>query len=833
MNKSPENTITKIYGTTIYIGEIEIETIYGKFMTYTFQDLIHKGYIIALVHGDIHSEVLYTRMHSSCVTSETLRSLDCDCVSQLYGALKKISEGNGILFYLIQEGRGCGYVGKSRACMMVQYKEDTNEEINTFQAYESLGMKHDYRDYTNVKDICKMMSINGEFILLTNNPDKIEKFNKTGLKLKNIESIEIQPNPFNQQYLHSKQQYGHILYQTKTKISKYVLPYEKVKPFEPYNLTDCNRFVYVSSYYLPIKPVNNNVVLTESELNRLKSKYSDSPFRYQLIDVPENKHEEKESHYYVHINDVKIIEDNKELLCKPYWFKVNVFYDIVTHQDYLVLEYGDCKDKSKVPIIRIHSESLFNRFPLIDREYKNRYRKTLELIIRNGCGMILILYNDGRGSGLGYYVLNKNITDQDKIGVDSYLCQSSPLESVEYDKRDYYGAIKLIKKFITSEQKIDIVHGDSSENILKDVLTKHKLNVRSWINVSKKADQFGHTSIHTRMSNLYKNVVSLMDEIKTNANYKNLKSFVKNNDRICVTGIGSSEAHARYLERMLMKEYNIRYVNSVDVNKKDYNKLIIFTQGLSPNATIPIERFEYSDIIIITTYTSTPITEKNNVSLKDSVLEKIKTNNNIIINYPKETEDDTLIRITGPYVGYIIGLEIARNMASDFTYEGKEIMEITRETDITIIPYILNNIVENRKITIIMDGNEKNYITNIKNKFMEGLFVDVVVCDGLEFTHGTYQLMEHNRKNGILNSVFIINKNESISNKELNKKIYQLLKDKYPIQLVNIRNDILSILELEMKFNQIVYQLIQMMRINQKNWSGKKDQNQIYNITKI
>lgn len=69
---------------------------------YAFQDLIHKGYIVALAHGDIHAPVLYTRLHSSCVTSELMRSLDCDCKMQLNGAIKKICAGNGILFYLIQ-----------------------------------------------------------------------------------------------------------------------------------------------------------------------------------------------------------------------------------------------------------------------------------------------------------------------------------------------------------------------------------------------------------------------------------------------------------------------------------------------------------------------------------------------------------------------------------------------------------------------------------------------------------------------------------------------------------------------------------------------------------
>lgn len=101
-----------------------------------------------------------------------MRSLDCDCVEQLNGAIKKICSADGILFYLIQEGRGCGYVGKSRDRMMVQYYED-KKNITTFEAYDILGLKHDYRDYTDVQSIVKILNIEGEFILLTNNPDKI------------------------------------------------------------------------------------------------------------------------------------------------------------------------------------------------------------------------------------------------------------------------------------------------------------------------------------------------------------------------------------------------------------------------------------------------------------------------------------------------------------------------------------------------------------------------------------------------------------------------------------------------------------------------------------
>lgn len=127
-------------------------------------------------------------MHSSCVTSETLRSTDCDCVQQMEGSIKKISQaGNGIFFYLIQEGRGCGYIGKSRGCMLSQFYELTSTPMNTFEAYKSLGMINDYRDYRNVRDICKILHIDeSKFVLLTNNPDKIGGFKELGLNLLRI-----------------------------------------------------------------------------------------------------------------------------------------------------------------------------------------------------------------------------------------------------------------------------------------------------------------------------------------------------------------------------------------------------------------------------------------------------------------------------------------------------------------------------------------------------------------------------------------------------------------------------------------------------------------------
>ncbi|HRE83365.1 MAG TPA: GTP cyclohydrolase, partial [Opitutaceae bacterium] len=69
-----------LYGRTLFIATCALDTRYGPFRAYIFQDIIDKHYIVALAYGDIvGAKTLYTRLHSSCVTSETLRGCDCDC----------------------------------------------------------------------------------------------------------------------------------------------------------------------------------------------------------------------------------------------------------------------------------------------------------------------------------------------------------------------------------------------------------------------------------------------------------------------------------------------------------------------------------------------------------------------------------------------------------------------------------------------------------------------------------------------------------------------------------------------------------------------------------
>jgi len=146
------------------------------------------------------------RVHSSCVTGDVLGSLRCDCGDQLKKALQMIEEeGQGVLLYMQQEGRGIGLTNKIRAYM---YQD---KGIDTYNANVLLGFSSDPRQYELAAAMLKKFNISN-IRLLTNNPQKIQDLEKFGVKIKERIPIEIPPNSFNRFYLETKKnKFGHIL----------------------------------------------------------------------------------------------------------------------------------------------------------------------------------------------------------------------------------------------------------------------------------------------------------------------------------------------------------------------------------------------------------------------------------------------------------------------------------------------------------------------------------------------------------------------------------------------------------------------------------------------
>ena len=477
-----------VYGTTIFIASCTLEMRMGNFIAYVFQDISHRGYVVALTYGDIRSaKRLHTRVHSSCVTSETLRGVDCDCVQQLEGALVRIAEkGCGILFYFMQEGRGVGYIAKSRDRMLVQASRDC---LSTFAAYAAMGLKKDYRTYDSISSICHLLGIDAEFIVMTNNPEKVSSLEAQGLRVAGTETIEYEPGPYNLAYLSSKQQSGHTLTKAREQYTKSALPPEEVSLFTPYALQSASRFIHVATYFLPMKPIDDQILIDREQYDAYFGKNAPETFLENKQPLILNVRQLADGERYLVTIHKQLFRQLKQrstahplinLLTTPYWFKLHVYYDVVSWEEFVVLAYGEPKEEL-VPVVRLHSRSLFNSFPLENVDNRDRYKKAAMHIIENGYGMLILLDNDGRGAGFGAHASDNMLRES---GVSPSTDESYRLLGVDYESRDYDAGITLLRHHLVGNSVQMVMNSPDSivrKTEYATALHAHHIRVQRWI----------------------------------------------------------------------------------------------------------------------------------------------------------------------------------------------------------------------------------------------------------------------------------------------------------------------------------------------------------------
>lgn len=184
-----------------------IPTFDGEFKLVLYSNNRDNKEHLALVFGDMQSqEDVLVRVHSECFTGDVLGSLRCDCGEQLQKSLHLIVEnGNGIVIYLRQEGRGIGLRDKLRAYNLQDMGYDTVD------ANLALGHQADERDYTAAALILKDLGIHS-IRLLTNNPAKIDHLQRLGVQVIERVPLEATVTSANAHYLFTKvERMNHLL----------------------------------------------------------------------------------------------------------------------------------------------------------------------------------------------------------------------------------------------------------------------------------------------------------------------------------------------------------------------------------------------------------------------------------------------------------------------------------------------------------------------------------------------------------------------------------------------------------------------------------------------
>lgn len=187
--------------------EVRLPTEFGEFRMIGYTNAVDQAEHVALVMGEPDAErPCMVRVHSECLTGDVFTSRRCDCGSQLHAAMRQVAEeGEGVILYLRQEGRGIGLLNKLKAYNLQDAGHDT------VSANEKLGFKPDLRDYGIGAQILRDLGLR-KLNLLTNNPKKIIALDGYGLEVSERVQLQSSAHEDNIAYLTTKKEkMGHML----------------------------------------------------------------------------------------------------------------------------------------------------------------------------------------------------------------------------------------------------------------------------------------------------------------------------------------------------------------------------------------------------------------------------------------------------------------------------------------------------------------------------------------------------------------------------------------------------------------------------------------------
>lgn len=180
-----------------FSAEAQIPTMHGAMLVRQVRESDATGVV---VRYDVPLPMpIPVRVQSSCLFSESLGSIDCDCADQLKLALAIIAKSGGYVVYVYEEGRGAGLEKKIEAI-----KLQDEQHVDTAEAFRVLGMPPDPRDYGFASRIIRSLIGSQEINLLTNDPNKVEAIRNAGISVFGSTQLVAVKNEVVKKYLDEK-----------------------------------------------------------------------------------------------------------------------------------------------------------------------------------------------------------------------------------------------------------------------------------------------------------------------------------------------------------------------------------------------------------------------------------------------------------------------------------------------------------------------------------------------------------------------------------------------------------------------------------------------------
>jgi len=303
-----------------------------------------------------------------------------------------------------------------------------------------------------------------------------------------------------------------------------------------------------------------------------------------------------------------------------------------------------------------------------------------------------------------------------------------------------------------------------------------------------------------------------------------------------ITGTGSSEAHARYLT-MLLNLHTRRAAAYLPLSgftaqlKPSFagKTLIVFSQGVSPNAQIALaRRNQFANTVLFTATTPATALAAGKQD-RAALLQAILNEGGELVEFPLAEEYTTLIRFVGPMAGYLACLQFTAQL-SCCRFKLPVPTDILRLLDAQPPTALIDAMQRAPErfaagFSIVTAAPISEFAQNLACKFMEGLFWPCPsVSDFLQFAHGPFQ-----QTTAHPHPVVVLQGDAPVEAELVGRSLAML--GEVGLESYVIRIDappIVSIFGFETALNRLVFALMTRFGIDQINWPGKGRDDQLY-----
>jgi len=155
---------------------------------------------VSFSYGDITIGIPTVRIHSSCLFGEAFHSLHCDCYHQITETMEMIQKnGNGVIVYAYEEGRGIGLENKIKAMEI-----ERTQNVDTVEAFKKLGFNEpDLRNFKIEVAVLTELNVSKMINSFSGNPIKRKALETAGFSIKN--EFEVDSDKLNKLAVKEKQ----------------------------------------------------------------------------------------------------------------------------------------------------------------------------------------------------------------------------------------------------------------------------------------------------------------------------------------------------------------------------------------------------------------------------------------------------------------------------------------------------------------------------------------------------------------------------------------------------------------------------------------------------